>query len=373
MNGRADDIGSAKLMAAMNLQVLARRKPISFLARWRPIRILARRSRNLFYGITPFECPPNLRARHRPAAVDTEQRLTKSLTRHFFSCMPYYPNPDIPQYLASELGRADLRQHLFERLNNNRYRVIPWIVDATGPLLDKSVLEIGCGTGASTVAVAEQGANLLACDEHDGSLRVATDRLECYGLRVELKSMNAGEMFASIANREFDVILFLAVLEHMRLDERLQALSEAWVHIKPGGHLVIDETPNRLWYFDWHTSMEPFFMWLPDDLAERYSTRTPRVPYNQLFKKSENFDPIAFARWGRGVSYHDLALAIGADPEKLPVISCKELFFRNKTGPKRGVARRPDRRFENFIHALHPEIHDGFFLPSLDLILQKPP
>jgi hypothetical protein len=114
-------------------------------------------------------------------------------------------------------------------------------------------------------------------------------------------------------------------------------------------------------------------MWLPDDLAERYSTRTPRVPYNQLFKKSENFDPIAFARWGRGVSYHDLALAIGVDPEKLPVISCKELFFRNKTGPKRGVARRPDRRFENFIHALHPEIHDGFFLPSLDLILQKPP
>jgi hypothetical protein len=62
------------------------------------------------------------------------------------------------------------------------------------------------------------------------------------------------------------------------------------------------------------------------------------------------------------------------DPlEKLPVISCKELFFRQKTGPKRRSAHRPDRRFENFIHELHPEIHDGFFLASLDLILQKPP
>ena len=211
-----------------SIRFLARRKPIRFLARWRPIRVLIWRSHDLLYGIKPFECPQNLQARHRPTSKDTELVLTESYCRHFF---PYYPDQPEP---ASELGQADLRQHLFERLENNRNRVIPWIVDAAGPLLGKSVLEIGCGTGASTVALAEQGADLLACDEHEGSLRVAADRLECYGLRAELKCMRAGEMFAFVADRQFDMILFLAVLEHMTLDERLQALSEAWVHIKPG-------------------------------------------------------------------------------------------------------------------------------------------
>jgi S-adenosylmethionine-dependent methyltransferase len=291
--------------------------------------------------------------------------LTESYCRHFF---PYYPDQPEP---ASELGQADLRQHLFERLENNRNRVIPWVVDAAGPLLGKSVLEIGCGTGASTVALAEQGADLLACDEHEGSLRVAADRLECYGLRAELKCMRAGEMFASIADRQFDMILFLAVLEHMTLDERLQALSEAWVHIKPGGYLVIDETPNRLWYYDSHTSLEHFFLWLPDDLAERYSGRTPRFGYNRMFNNAEHSDPTAFARWGRGVSYHDFVLALDVDPEKLPVISCKELFFRRKTGPTRGYSHTPPRQFENVIRSVRPGIHHGFFLSYLDLILQK--
>jgi 2-polyprenyl-3-methyl-5-hydroxy-6-metoxy-1,4-benzoquinol methylase len=295
--------------------------------------------------------------------------LTESYRRHFFSQLPYHPDQ---ADIASEAGQADLRQHLFERLENDRNRVIPWIVDAAGPLLGKSVLEIGCGTGPSTVALAEQGAQLFACDEHEGSLRVAAERLECYGLRAELKCMRAGEMFESIADRQFDLIAFLAVLEHMTLDERLKALSEAWVRIKPGGHLVIDETPNRLWYFDGHTSFENFFLWLPDDLAARYSGRTPRSRFNQLFNDAEHFDSTAFARWGRGVSYHDLVLALDIDAENLPVISCKELFFRSKIGSPRGYSYVLDRRFENFIRSLRPGIHHGFFVSWIDLILQKP-
>jgi hypothetical protein len=87
---------------------------------------------------------------------------------------------------------------------------------------------------------------------------------------------------------------------------------------------------------------------------------------------AEQFDSTAFARWGRGVSYHDLVLALGISAENLPVISCKELYLRSKTGPRRGYSQTPDRRFENFIRSLRPSIHHGFFVPWLDLILQKP-
>jgi murein tripeptide amidase MpaA len=110
-------------------------------------------------------------------------------------------------------------------------------------------------------------------------------------------------------------------------------------------------------------------MWLPDELAERYSKHTPRSRYNRLFNNTEQSHADTFGRWGRGVSYHDLVLALNIKPEELPVISCKELFFRPKTAV---ILATRSRRFENFVYALRPEIHRGFFLASLELILQKP-
>jgi S-adenosylmethionine-dependent methyltransferase len=144
----------------------------------------------------------------------------------------------------------------------------------------------------------------------------------------------------------------------------------AWDILRPGGFLVVDETPNRLWYFDSHTSLEHFFMWLPDDLAKLYSPRTPRTVFNELLKKS-NLAENEFARWGRGVSYHDFAVALECKPSDLPVINCKEQFFRRETRSYRVNAFAPGRRYERFLAALRPDVHEGFFLQYLDLIFRE--
>ena len=335
------------------------------------IRNVARTARDLIYRIKPFDCPKSLRDQQRVAAPDAERRLTASLTEYYFSYKPYFPDP-VPEYLDSDDGRNDLRQHLFGRLENNRNQVVPWIVEAIGPLCGKCLLEIGCGTGATTVALAEQGSTVIACDEHAGSIQVASDRLKCYGLEGKLMNMSAAECLSSAGDAQIDVILFLAVLEHMTLNERIAALRAAWARVKPGGWIVIDETPNRLWYFDSHTSQEPFFMWLPDDLAAKYSGRTPRPRYNRLFSRCHDADTVTFARWGRGVSYHDFVLAFDIEPANLPVVSCKELFLREKTGQIRGFSHTKWRKYEKFIHSLRPDIHQGFFLPYLDIIMQRP-
>ena len=49
------------------------------------------------------------------------------------------------------------------RLSRDRVAVIPWL-DRTRPLRGSRILEVGCGRGASTVALAEQGAELIALD-----------------------------------------------------------------------------------------------------------------------------------------------------------------------------------------------------------------
>jgi 2-polyprenyl-3-methyl-5-hydroxy-6-metoxy-1,4-benzoquinol methylase len=331
---------------------------------------IARSVRAFVLGIKPFQCPPELRTNHRPLSGIGEQRIGKALREHYFSYSTYYPDAS-ETYLASQEGESDFSDHLLRRLLNNRNRVIPWIASATGSLKGSRVLEIGCGTGSTTVALAEQGALVTAVDLHEGSLSVARERLAVYGLSANFSCSNATDALRNCESERFDMVAFLAVLEHMTLDERLSALREAWNNLAPGGFLVVDETPNRLWYFDSHTSREHFFMWLPDDLAGLYSFRTPRPTYNKLFGNAGH-DAVGFARWGRGVSYHDFALALDCHPADLPVISCKELFIRKQTRSSRTYSHTPWKRYERFLAALRPDIHVGFFLEYLDLILQKP-
>src|SRR5262249_59977141 len=99
--------------------------------------------------------------------------------------------------------------------------------------------------------------------------------------------------------------------------------------------------------------------------------RTSRECYNRLFKPGDA-DPTNFARWGRGVSFHDFAIALNIEPRRIPVTSAKELFLRSKTNTNRAFGHAPWRRYEAFIRDLAPEVHHGFFLPWVDVILNKP-
>jgi 2-polyprenyl-3-methyl-5-hydroxy-6-metoxy-1,4-benzoquinol methylase len=168
-----------------------------------------------------------------------------------------------------DVYERDLRSHLEKRLEGDRLRVVPWL-DSARRLGNSRILEIGCGTGSS-VAIAEQGATVAGIDIDEGALAVARDRCGVYGLKAEFQMMNAVDVFRVFQDCKFDFIMFFASLEHMTIRERLAALERAWKTLDAGGLLVIVETPNRLWYFDGHTSLLPFFHWLPDELAFNYS------------------------------------------------------------------------------------------------------
>jgi len=332
-----------------------------------------RKARDVLYGVKPFECPQHLRANHKLLSGEGEQQLTESLKQNYFTYSTYFPDY-VESYLSTEHGQVDLKDHLLHRLTRNRKKVIPWI-DSVVRIAGKRVLEIGCGTGSSTVALVEQGAEVLASDVHEGSLRVAEDRLQTYELKAQLMCLNATETFKQLDGRSFDMVVFFAVLEHMTLEERLESLQSAWAMLPSGGLLVVHETPNRLWYFDDHTALEHFFLWLPDDLAIRYARRTSREEYRALFTNVDYRNPstrLDFARWGRGVSYHDFVLAIDIQPAELPVVSCLELFLREKTKTSHLHRNTTERQYEELLHSMSPEVHRGFYLKYLDVILRKP-
>lgn len=273
-------------------------------------------------------------------------------------------------YLATDRGKNDLGNHLFGRLDGDRDTVIPWL-DAARPLQNASILEIGCGTGCSTVALAEQGAKVVGIDVDENSLAVARDRCETYGLDVSFVQANATEVNQLFSGRHFDYIIFYAALEHMTIAERMCAMRATWNMLSDGGLWCVIETPNRLWYYDAHTSLLPFHMWLPDELAFEYSRFSPRDEYRELYREYTDESKLHFLRRGRGVSFHEFELAMKPVGE-LRIKSSLETENRKKG--LRGLIKwrlSNEYRFISLLRSIAPELHEGFLQRFLYLIIEK--
>jgi 2-polyprenyl-3-methyl-5-hydroxy-6-metoxy-1,4-benzoquinol methylase len=309
------------------------------------------------------EVPDHISANFREIDNTKTAAIRSSLERNFFVRFP-------DGYLSTEPGQKDLQNHLFNRLEKDRSLVVPWL-DNSKSLRDSRVLEIGCGTGCSTVALAEQGAKVTAVDVDAKSLVVANDRCRAYGLDAGYFHANATEVDELFSGQHFDFIIFYASLEHMTIKERLIAMKKSWDMLSAGDLWCVIETPNRLWYYDAHTSLLPFYLWLPDDLAYQYSRLSPRDNFRELYNDATDESMLHFLRRGRGVSFHEFELSM-KPVEQLNVISSRSTFHR-KRKPFARSARKYSLadRYISFLSEITPRVHEGFCQPTLDLIIRK--
>lgn len=307
--------------------------------------------------------PAHIKANFRTIDKPRVDLIERSLRNHYFASFP-------EGYLSTDWGRNDLENHLSRRLETDRTVIIPWL-DETRPLRDTSILEIGCGTGCSTVALAEQGAKVTAIDVDESSLVVAGERCRAYGLEVDFAQANASDIKGLFSDRQFDYIIFYAALEHMTLEERLSAMKVTWDSLADGGLWSVIETPNRLWYYDLHTSLLPFYMWLPDELAFAYSRFSPRVNYRELYREYTDESRLHFLRRGRGVSFHEFELAMK------PIGALRIKSSLDVTKRRRGLLGLVRRRFSSeyryisLLRKIAPELHEGFLQSFLYLIIEK--
>lgn len=304
--------------------------------------------------------PGSISGRYRHIDQKNMSLIEASLKQNYFT----------QSYLSSDEGKKDMHNHLYGRLAIFRSNVIPWLNDAK-PLSQSRILEIGCGTGSSTVALAEQGADVTAIDMLEKDLVVAKDRCEAYNLNVKLIHMNATEVHKIFVGEHFDLIIFFACLEHMTHNERMITMKNTWDMLSPGDLWCVTDTPNRLWYHDGHTSLLPFYLWLPDDLAFSYSQFSQRKDFRDRYREIDEDSKLHFLRWGRGVSFHEFELTMKR-AEELDVVSSLPIYLGS-----RGVfykllwMLRRGRDYESFLARVGPKIHRGFYQMSLDLIIRK--
>lgn len=309
--------------------------------------------------------PKSIKANFKVLSKASEARLISSIRNNYLKseCFP-------PSYCDTEAGRKDLVDHLYGRLEADRRTTIPWL-NTLHSLKDAAVLEVGCGTGASTVALAEQGAHVTAVDIYTPSLVVAEERSCLYDLNaIEFHMMNASAMDPLEVER-FDIVIFFACMEHMTLDEKLTSITAVWRRLKRGAYLVIMGTPNRLWWYDSHTSLLPFFNWLPDDLAFHYSRYSARELFNSEFRPPiDDKMRLKFTRAGRAMSYHELELAI---PDLASMrMACMNEWIRERN-PLQYIKWfiSGERSFQRTLSRVGPKLPSAMYSQYLTLSIER--
>ncbi len=118
---------------------------------------------------------------------------------------------------------------------------LSWIIEQAGDLAGKQVLDVGCGGGILSEALAAAGADTTGIDMAESSLQVARLHLLESGHQVTYRLASA-EALASETTEEYDIITCMELLEHV--PDPLSVIQSCARLLRPGGHLFLS-TLNR--------------------------------------------------------------------------------------------------------------------------------
>ena len=139
--------------------------------------------------------------------------------------------------LAQRWWDADGPQKALHALNPARLGYVAQRV----ALADAAVLDVGCGGGLLSEALAQAGANVTAIDLAPNLLKVARLHGLESGVKVDYRQMPV-EALAAEAPASFDAITCMEMLEHV--PEPASIINACATLLKPGGRLFLS-TLNR--------------------------------------------------------------------------------------------------------------------------------
>ena len=102
-----------------------------------------------------------------------------------------------------------------------------------------SVLEIGCGTGVSSIALAQDGRKVVAMDYSQECLKLVSEIASRTGIKVDT-IMHDATIELPYSDKYFDVIFHAGLLEHFEFNERVEML-KLW---RPKCKRMISLVPN---------------------------------------------------------------------------------------------------------------------------------
>ncbi|MCY3801991.1 MAG: class I SAM-dependent methyltransferase [Chloroflexi bacterium] len=108
-----------------------------------------------------------------------------------------------------------------------------WMLNAIGDLVDRRVIDIGCGEGRFCRLLASLGAETTGVDLTEGLIEEALQRAS----GGETYLVGNAEDLADIDDESFDIAVSYIVL--VDLDDYRASITAAWRVLKPGGRFIV--------------------------------------------------------------------------------------------------------------------------------------
>ena len=198
-----------------------------------------------------------------------------------------------PKYLSNKNERARYLQPLFNQLNINIKRKL-------------RVLEVGCSSGHITEYLNHQESiNEIHTFDIDSEF-VEITKLKVKELNLDkvikvLKLSNKTSLNLPYKDNYFDLVIVLAVVEHLPYENRHMYVDEYYRVLKLNGMIGFYDTPNKYFPIEMHSIGLPFVSLLPPQIAYIYA--------RLFYKHYRKIDFPQFVRAGtvwRNSSYYEL-------------------------------------------------------------------
>jgi 2-polyprenyl-3-methyl-5-hydroxy-6-metoxy-1,4-benzoquinol methylase len=211
--------------------------------------------------------------------------------------------PGYQKYLKAHLGGPTSRIVKFKK------QLCRDIEFHCGSLKDKRILDFGCGTGATTVALAEHSTQICAFDIDRESFEICRKRIREHGLEGSVQ-FYSGDDLDKIKDSmgTFDLILLNGVIEHIPLTKtglRKKIIRSLFTLLKRSGYLFINETPNRLCPFDGHSTQLWWIPWMKPGSDRAYRRAVKKKRHSAVPTTSEG--PLGLEEVGAwGATYWEI-------------------------------------------------------------------
>ncbi len=207
----------------------------------------------------------------------------------------------------SHYMRAVSRDERDER----RYRTLLATLRGFLPMIEgQAVLDFGCAHATSVCALLELGARRVIGIEPDlERVEMGRKLLAALGAEERAEILHLPDTRRlPFPDRSFRTVIANAVLEHIPQPREVY-IRELWRVVGIGGHLIVNETPNKYLPLDFHTTGLWGVPWLPKELARRYALW-------RGFDRGEDWD---HSGW-RGLGHYELVAPL-SDYTLLPELS----------------------------------------------------
>ena len=182
-----------------------------------------------------------------------------------------------PRQAVGEILCSDERcyntEHERDEAHRNRFRLLSHLIEG------QRALEIGCGNGDLSAAIAKLGFDVVGVDISEPGIRQAVELTKKENLNTKARFMVMDATSLEFPDNSFDTVLIPEVLEHVRDSRKL--LEEAVRVVRNGGGIIASVPDGLSIPFPGH--LRVFFK---DTLSTELSQYAQEITWHELpFKK----------------------------------------------------------------------------------------